>query len=95
MRYTLTWRNKYLATQARSIGDMAQALEDAARQLRGMEQDGVILDLDSGVEDDHALLVTTDPEVARRHDFEEDDPEAEEAGAPAPCTDSVVTNAAQ
>src|SRR4051812_29603986 len=84
MQYTLTWRNKFLTTQATTIGDMAQALEDAAQELRGMERDGVALDPESGVENDYCLLVTKDPEVARKYDFEEADVDSEVEGTDDP-----------
>src|SRR5262249_6077338 len=80
-QHPLVRRNKFLTSEARSSGEMAQALEDAARQLRPMEQDGISLDPESGVEDDHALLVTTDPKVARKYDFEEEaDPKVKDTG---------------
>jgi hypothetical protein len=78
VQYTLTWGNKFLTTQARTIGEMAQAVEDAAQELREMEREGVTLDAESGVEDDYARLVTTDSEVAGKYGFEEVGPEVKE-----------------
>lgn len=71
MQYMLTWRNKYLTSEAKTVGEMAQALEEKARQLRDMEQDGFLLDPESSVEDDYALLATDDLEVARKYGFED------------------------
>lgn len=62
-----------MTLEARTIGEMAETFEDAARHLRDMERDGVTLDPDSGVGDDYAQLVTDDEEVARKYEFEEED----------------------
>jgi len=69
MQYECVWRNKWLTADASSIPEMAAALEEAARELRQMERDGVALDPGSGMEDDYASLVTTDPAVARKYGF--------------------------
>ncbi len=67
--YMTLWRNKFLTIDAKCIGEMAQMLEGAAQQLRDMERDGV--GLIGGTGDDYAQLVTDDPEVARKYDFDE------------------------
>src|SRR5947209_6372759 len=72
MQYVLTWRNKHLTSEAKTIEEMAQAHEEAAQQLRHMQQDGVTLDPESSMEDDHAVLVTDDLAVARKYGFEDD-----------------------
>jgi hypothetical protein len=77
MRYTTTWRNKWLTSNAETIGEMAQALEEAAGELHKMEKDGVTLDA-MGVPDDYALLMTTDKGVAEKYGFEDDPDENEE-----------------
>jgi hypothetical protein len=78
MQYEFTWRNKFLTTEVKTIGEMAQTLEGAAQQLRDMEQDGVTLDPDSDMADDYAMLVTDDPEVAHKYGFEEEVEEEDE-----------------
>jgi hypothetical protein len=80
MRFEMTWRNKWLTSQAKSIGEMADALQAAADELRAMEAKGVVLAEGSDVEDDYATLVTEDPDVAGEFDFEAEDSSAEEAG---------------
>lgn len=74
--YELCWRNKFLTLDAKSIDDMAGILEGAAKQLREMQAAGVTLDPESGVGDDYASLITSDPEVAKKFGMEE--PETEE-----------------
>jgi hypothetical protein len=66
--YFLTWRNKFLTEHAETIGEMADALEEAARELRTFEAKGVVLE--DGAGGDYARLVTTDPKVAEEHGFE-------------------------
>ena len=64
MMYAKTWKNPSLTTQARTIDEMARGLEEAARQLRQMERNGVTLDPGSG------MLVTHDLDVAQRFGFD-------------------------
>src|SRR5271165_1417013 len=71
MEFVLLWRNKWLTSDARTIGDMANCLEAAADELREMEARGVILDLTSDIDADFATLLTDDPEVAEEFGFEE------------------------
>lgn len=51
---------------------MIDSLRAAADQLDGMRKAGVTLEVDSGVSDDYARLVTTDPEVAKKFGMEEE-----------------------
>jgi len=75
-QYSLTWRNKFLTTDAKTLRDMVLILRGAASELEKMQRDGVILD--GGVEDDYARLVTDNSEIAKKYDmideskFEED-----------------------
>ena len=71
-RYVLLWRNTFLTNDAQSLEDMAAAVRDAAAQLQAMLNDGVMLDPDGGTGDDYALLVTTNPEIARKYDMHEE-----------------------
>ncbi len=41
--YELTWRNKLLTAEAKTLGDMIQALHGAADELRAMKRRGVRL----------------------------------------------------
>ena len=67
-RYEMLWRNKHLTVEAKSITEMADLLQGAANDLRAMTAAGVVLESD-GVENDHARLTTTDPEVAEQFGF--------------------------
>lgn len=66
-RYTTQWRNKFLTTDAKSIGGMIKSLEGAVATLKAMQADGVKLDKDGGVGDDYAHLITTDPAIAKKY----------------------------
>ena len=63
----MTWRNKFLTTEAKSIEDMISLLRATAEQLDQMRRDGVVLDANDGVGDDYAHLVTTDAKVAEKY----------------------------
>jgi hypothetical protein len=71
-RYETLWRNKWLTSEAKTIEEMISSLRAAAAHLDEMRKAGVILE-DHGVAgDDYATLVTTDPEVAKRFEMEEE-----------------------
>ncbi len=56
-----------LTVDAESLDDMIASLRDAADTLEAMRGDGVILDPEGATADDYAHLVTSDPDVARKH----------------------------
>jgi hypothetical protein len=96
-RYVMTWRNKWLTAEAKSIEDMISLLRVAADHLDQMRKDGMVLDDDGGVGDDYAHLVTTDATVAEKYGLvdeseywgEEDEDEGEEPeGEPSGTTPS-------
>ena len=66
--YEITWRNKWLTANAKTIVEMAQFLEEAAAELRRMDAAGVKLDT-SGMDDDYAMLYTCDLETAKEFGF--------------------------
>jgi hypothetical protein len=70
-KYYLTWRNKFLTTDAETIDDMIEGLESAVQDLREMRSAGVVLE--GGAEDDYAQFVTSDPAVAKKFGFEEEE----------------------
>ncbi|WP_017717202.1 hypothetical protein [Kamptonema formosum] len=70
-KYYLTWRNKFLTTDAETIDDMIDGLEAAVEDLRAMRSAGVVLE--GGAEDDYAHFFTSDPAVAKRFGFEEEE----------------------
>jgi len=72
------WRNKWLTAQAQTIDDMIDGLQAAADELRAMKAEGVCLRDTQCVSDDFAFLVTTDPKVAEKFGFEEEDLEDED-----------------
>lgn len=74
-RYVLIWRNKFLTTEATSIGEMAKILREASENLEAMEKAGVTLE-DGGVEDDYAFLVTEDAKVAKNFGMEREEVES-------------------
>lgn len=71
-RYVQFWRNKFLTVDAQSLAEMTQSLRGAADQLQAMLDDGVVLESSGGTSDDYALLVTTDPEIARKYDMRDE-----------------------
>jgi len=71
-RYVTLWRNKWLTTRANTIEEMIVALRRAADELEAMRSDGVTLQEEGGTSDDYAYLVTSDPEIAKKHDMHEE-----------------------
>lgn len=85
-RYVTIWRNKFLTLDAQTIDDMVQALHGAAATLEAMRADGVTMDPEGGTADDYALLITTDPDIAKKYDMH-DESEFWDAGEAADDTD--------
>jgi len=77
-QFSYVWRNKFLTLDAESIDDMIAGLEGAADYLQQMKDAGVVLDPNSDIGHDFAMLVTSDPSVAERFDFDPDEEEEEE-----------------
>lgn len=68
-RYVTLWRNKLLTVEATSLEEMSRGLRTAAEKLQAMLADGVVLDASGGAQDDYALLVTTNPDIAKKYDM--------------------------
>ena len=71
-RYERLWRNKWLTSDAKTLDEMIVSLRAAADHLEEMRAAGVLLEKSDGVGDDYATLVTTDPEVAKKFQMEEE-----------------------
>ena len=67
--FALHWSTKFLASDSKTIGDMAHCLEESAAWLRQLEEAGV--KLHSPVHES-AILVTNDPEVAAKFDMNDE-----------------------
>jgi len=76
----MLWGNKWLTAEAKSLEEMIESLQSAADTLRSMLADGVILDPDSGISDDYADLVTTDPAVAKKYGMHDESEFCEDKG---------------
>jgi hypothetical protein len=74
--FELTWRAKWLADGAKTVEQMAEALEAEAAHLRELATVGI--ELADVVEDDYAFLTTTDPEVAAKYGCEPQEEEEQE-----------------
>jgi hypothetical protein len=68
MRYVTRWDDKTLIAQAKTIAELAVALRAAADHLEAMRKDGVVLEDGSA----NVLLVTTDPDIAKKYDMVEE-----------------------
>jgi hypothetical protein len=76
--WEMTWRNKWITSDAESIDDMINGLRRGADQLEEMKKAGIYLADCTGTADDYALLITEDPEVAARFEFHPSPTEEEE-----------------
>ncbi len=72
IRYITVWKNKFLTTEVQSLEEMIESLDGASHTLKEMLKDGVLLDPKGGTGDDYAYLVTTDPEIAKKYDMEDE-----------------------
>ena len=72
MRFIRIWRSKFLTTNAKTLEDMANLLENAVKELDDMQETGEIK-LEGEPGDDYFLLTTTNPDVARDFGFTEDE----------------------
>ena len=70
--YTMTWRNKWLTAEAKSIDDMIATYAATLKLFEEMRDDGVVL-LEGGMEDDYATLATKHRKVAKKYEFNEED----------------------
>ena len=71
-RFVRVWPHRPLSTRAETLDDLIAALPDAAPVLGAMKADGVTLDSSRSSPHGPAYLVTTDPDVARRHDMHDE-----------------------
>jgi hypothetical protein len=80
-RLVLHWFHENLTPEAKTMGDMIDALQKALDELRRMHELGVVLSEESDMEEGHAVLVTTEPSVANEFDFELEEERGGEADA--------------
>jgi hypothetical protein len=65
--YETLWRNKWLCSEATDLASFIACLKDAVASLESMAVAGIELDLKrSSLNDDYAMLTTSDPEVAKQ-----------------------------
>lgn len=69
-RYEHLWRNKFLTVEAKTIDNFIAIYEELASMFRDWKELGIELDPDSGIDDDYAVFVTSDEEIAQREGFE-------------------------
>lgn len=86
MSFTTLYRCKGICDDAKTLSEMAENLESAAKELREMEAAGI--SLDGPVNDDYAEFVTEDQETATKYgltaledDLDEDEDKDEEEGS--------------
>jgi hypothetical protein len=66
-RFVRIWRTKLLTIEAKTLEELIAGLRGAAETLEAMRKDGVTLDPAGGTADDYALLVTSDPAIAKKY----------------------------
>ena len=71
-RFCYTWRNKFLATETESFDEFIAVLENAVNVLKDWQSMGIVF-TGNGVGDDYTEFMTSDPELARKYGFEEED----------------------
>ena len=68
-RYVLTWRNKWIMSQANSIDDFIDTFESLAKMLKEWKEMEIKLDPDSSIGDDYAEFYTNDMDAAIKAGF--------------------------
>ena len=76
IEYEMVWRAKWTADGATTLADAAKKLRAAADWLDEVDAAGVVLREPIG--DDHAFLITEDPEVAKKYEMWEQEDEDED-----------------
>lgn len=69
VRYEHVHQNKFIATEAKSIGDFIRIIEENLRLFKRWEEKGIQLD-PHGVGSSYAIFYTYDEQVAREEGFE-------------------------
>lgn len=70
-RYIFIWRSEGLTANAKTIDEMIDSFEGAADALRLLKNAGVVLDADASI-GDNACLITSNPAVAQRFEFQQE-----------------------
>lgn len=71
--FELTWRNKWLTSEAKDVKEMVACLRAAADELEQMAKDGLVLENGGELQDDYAFFVTTDSQLAEKYGMHERD----------------------
>ena len=80
--YETFWATKWLTDGAKSLVEMAEMFESAAKELRDMAETGKV-EMEEPVDNGHAIFTTDDPDVAEQFGFvvpewDEDDEDEDE-----------------
>jgi hypothetical protein len=65
--YERTWRCRSFGDGSKSMSELADAMERAAKTLRAMEADGVTLYCE--MTDDYGFMICQDKQVAKKYGF--------------------------
>jgi len=69
--YSLMVRNKWITEGCRSIDEFITAYQGMIDQLREWKALGIKLDLESNIDDDYAVFITSDEKIAQQEGFEQ------------------------
>ena len=71
-KYYRIWQNRYITANAKNIDDFIEKFESLTQVLKKWKEEGVYLDPDSNIEDDQAIFITTDMQIANEEGFKQD-----------------------
>jgi hypothetical protein len=74
-KYTMTWRNKWITSECKTIEGMIKVYSETAKYFEEMKKNGIKLEKNSGIDDDYAELFTYDEKIAKKFGFEEEQDE--------------------
>jgi hypothetical protein len=72
VRYVRFWRHYFGAKEAKNLGELMSIFQQCVSELQAMLADGVILEPIKGSMENGFLLVTSDPEIAKKYDLHDE-----------------------
>lgn len=69
--YETIWRNKFVAMHTKTFDEFIAAIESGVAYLKEMMATGKVELQEQGIGDDYAFFTTTDPVVAAKYGFNE------------------------
>ena len=73
--YETLYRCKWMFSGCKTTAQCVAVLRQQLEMFEDWQKNGVILDPNSSIEDDYAEFITTDPDLAKKYEFDVRDSE--------------------